>query len=75
MISHFYRPQGSCGKVMFSQVSVILFMRGGVVVWQTLPLDKHPPPPWQTPPHGQTPPWADPPTAADGTHPTGMPSC
>ena len=26
----FYRPQHSCGKVMFSQASVILFMGGGV---------------------------------------------
>ena len=27
--SIFYRPQRSCGKVMFSQVSVILFTEGG----------------------------------------------
>ena len=27
---HFYRPQRSCGKVMFSQVSVILFTAGGM---------------------------------------------
>ena len=63
-----YHPQHSCGKVMFSQASVILFT-GGV---------------WQTPPSGQTPhlgrhsPRADTPpmvTAADGTHPTRMHSC
>ena len=48
----YYRPQRSCGKVMFSQASVILFTGG---VWQTLP-----PPSEQTPladpPPGQTPP-------------------
>ena len=27
---HCYRPQHSCGKVMFSQVSVILFTGGGM---------------------------------------------
>ena len=27
--SHFYRPQRSCGKVMFSEASVILFTGGG----------------------------------------------
>ena len=44
--SHFYRPQRSCGKVMFSQASVILFT--GVCVWQT--------PPWaDTPPPGRQP--------------------
>ena len=84
-----YRLQRSCGKVMFSQASVILFT-GGVS-------GRHPP--GQTPPgrHSlgrhtpvQTPPvqassWADIPpgrhpsqqaaTAADGTHPIGMHSC
>ena len=78
-----YRPQPSCGKVMFSQASVILIT--GKCVWQTPP--------------GQTPLWADTPpfpmhagihtplpsacldtppggaTAPDGTHPTGMHSC
>ena len=39
----FYRLQQSCGKVMFSQVSIILSM-GGV---------------WQTPPWADTAPWAD----------------
>ena len=37
---NFYRPQRSCGKVMFSQASVILFTRG--CVWQTPP-GRHPP--------------------------------
>ena len=85
---HYYRSQRSCGKVMFSQVFVILFTGEGV--WQT-PLGRHPwadtlgqTPPEQTPPGQtsprQTPPRADTPpqqmaTAADGTHPTGMHSC
>ena len=56
--SHFYRPQHSCGKVMFSQVSVILFTWGVGVVWQIPP--------------GQTPPLREMATATDGTHPTGM---
>ena len=84
---NFYRPQRSCGKVMFSQTSVILFTRGGVCVADT---------PGQTPPAqcmpGYTPPpsacWdshpprpvhagicPQPATAVDGTHPTGMHSC
>ena len=81
-MSHIYSPQRSCGKVMFSQASVILFTRRGVS-------DRHSPgrhPPWaNTPlgrptPLGRHPPWADTPpqqtaTAADGTHPTGMHSC
>ena len=29
-IPHLYRPQRSCGKVIFSQASVILFTGGGV---------------------------------------------
>ena len=48
----YYRPPRSCGKVMFSQVSVILFTEG---VWQTPPLGRHPP--------GRHPPWADIPPA------------
>ena len=58
-----YRPQRSCGKVMFSQASVIL-SRGCLA-------DTHP--------SGQTPPRQTPPQhtaiAADGTHHTGMHSC
>ena len=74
-----YRPQHSCGKVMFLQASVILFTGGGGCIqactradtpsWADTPLGRHPP--RQTPPR-QTPPTA---TAADGTHPTGMHSC
>ena len=76
-MSGYYRPQRSCGKVMFLHVSVILStVEGGGR---------------QTPP-GQLPwadsPWADSPrtgrhhppptgtaTAAGGTHPYGMHSC
>ena len=78
-----YRPQRSCGKVMFSQAFVILFI--GVLgvadtpTGQTLPWADTTPgqtPPRQTPPpHGQTPPHQQTATAADGTHPTGMHSC
>ena len=74
----YYRLQRSCGKVIFSQASIILSTGG---VCQT--------PPGQTPPVQTSPSlprqpssWADtlwagtPPrqtaTAADGTHPTGM---
>ena len=58
---------------MFSQMSVILFMVGGV--W---PLDRQPP--WADTPLGRHSPWADTPpqqtaTVVDGTHPTGMHSC
>ena len=65
-IYYFCRPQHSCGKVMFSQASVILFTGG---VYPSMHWGRHPP--------RQTPlPWADPPpptaTAAEGTHPTGM---
>ena len=47
--TYFYRPQRSCGKVMFSQASVILF-RG---VYPSIHWGRHPPrhtPPGQTPP-------------------------
>ena len=43
---HYYSLQRSCGKVMFSQASVILFTWGGMT-------DTRP---------GETPPWADTPT-------------
>ena len=98
-----YRPQRSCGKVIFSQASVNHSVQGGGVS------ARHPPRPWQTSPR-QTPhcpvhagihPLADTPqcmlgythtpaqcmlgytptppppavaTAADGTHPTGIPN-
>ena len=59
--NNFYRPQRSCGKIMFSQASVILFTGGGVSdrpLGQN-PLSRHTP--------GQTPyPWADTPPPADG---------
>ena len=77
----YYRPQRSCGKVMFSQVSVIL-STGGWGVWEPPPGQtphlpgQTPQPPRQTP-HwedtpwadtpGQTPPWAD--TAPPGRPP------
>ena len=59
-----FRHQHSCGKVMFSQESAILFTGGSV--WQTSPLGQIPllgrDPLGQTLP-GQTPPWADNPWA------------
>ena len=72
----FYRPQRSCGKVMFLHLSVL---RG---VWADTPLGRYThlwaDPPGQTPP-GQT----SPPVQcmlgygqqAGGTHPTGIQSC
>ena len=42
-----YHPQSSCGKVMFSQAFVILFME----VYPSMHWGRHPP--------GQTTPWAD----------------
>ena len=57
----YYLPQRSCGKVMFSQASVILFTGGGGVADTT---------PRQTPPS----PWVDTPLARDplGRHPPGQ---
>ena len=52
----FYRSQRSCGKIMFTQTSVILFT-GGLypsMHWADTP--------WQTPPWVDTP-WANPPLA------------
>ena len=42
---HIYRPQRSCGKVMFLHLSVILFTGGGCLhlVRGTCPLGRHPP--------------------------------
>ena len=65
-----YRPQRSCGKVMFSQASVILFTGG---VWQTRHLSRHPPPGRHPP--GLTPPFQQTAIAADDMHPTGIHSC
>ena len=55
-----YRPQRSCGKVMFSQASVILFTGGGDTPqtdtpWADTPFARHPP---ADTPLGR-PPWAD----------------
>ena len=64
---HFYRQQRSCGKVMFSQASVILFTAGGV--YPSMHWGRHPQAdtPWQTLPGrhllGRHPPWADTPWA------------
>ena len=57
MIYNIYRVQRSCGKVMFSQASVILFTVGGGHVSQHA-LIRHPST-GQTPPPRQTLPWAD----------------
>ena len=71
----------SCGKVMFSQVSVC--PRGEVYIPQAeTPLPGRHTLPGKTP-LGRNPPWQPPPphppsemaTAADGTHPTRMHSC
>ena len=65
-----YRPQSSCGKVVFT--GVCHSVHGGVsqhALGQT--------PPWADNPLGRQPPVRHPPTAtaADSTHPTGMHSC
>ena len=71
----FYRPQRSCGKVMFLHLSVILSMAGGLAGRH--PLDRHPPGRHpladRHPPGRQTPPGTA--TAADDTHPTRMHFC
>ena len=78
-VRNFYRPQRSCGKVMFSQASVILFTgRRGVAETPRADTPPRPVHAWiNTPPAqcmlGYTPPPTA--TAADGTHPTGMHSC
>ena len=61
-----YRPQRSCGKVMFSQASVILLTGEGISAQGVCV--------WQTPP-GKHPPWADTPllSACWDTH-TPLPS-
>ena len=58
----------SCGKVMFSQASVILSTGGGEVYTYT----PRQTPPQQTPTPGQPPPSLETGTAADGTHPIGI---
>ena len=47
VFAHFYRPQQSCGKVMFLHLSVILFTEG----LPYPPLGRHP--------QGRQPPWAN----------------
>ena len=82
-----YRPQRSCGKVMFSQASVILLTGEGISAQGVCVCGRHP---LANTLPGQTPPCSvhagihthpcpvhagiHPPadTAADGTHPTGM---
>ena len=74
---YFYRLQHNCGKVMYSQASVILFMGGGCVSQHAMGQT----PPRQTPPWADIPhPWADPPTPrqtppmrhhSQGRHPPG----
>ena len=64
-----YRPQRSCGKVMFLHLSVILFTG-----WVSAPVHAGIHPPGRHPPcpvHAGI----DMATAADGTHPAGMRSC
>ena len=71
-----YRPQHSCGKVMFLHLSVSHSVhRRGVVVYPSMHRGRHPPGQTDIPAYtgADTPlPTA---TAADGTHPTGMHSC
>ena len=79
----YYRPQRSCGKVMFLHLSVILF-RGGCLPQYMLGYTPQADTPWadttpdRHPPLGRHIPLGRPlpaETAADGTHPTGMHSC
>ena len=70
-IINFYRPQRSCGKVMFLHLSVIL-STGGCLA--DTPPGRHPPRADTLPPRADTPP-PETATAGDGTHPTGMHSC
>ena len=80
----YYRPQRSCGKVMFSQASVILSTRGqGVRVadtpWADTPPGRHlqQTPPRRHLPQADTPPADTPPHPRADTPPppTGMHSC
>ena len=73
-----YRRLRSCAKVMFSQVSVILFTGGCIPACtgaDTPPGQTYPSMHWGRHLTGR--PFPPPPTAtaADGTHPTGMLSC
>ena len=81
----YYRPQRSCGKVMFLHVSVILFTRGRWVSIRETPLDRPPPrrqrptvyrktprqrPPWTDTPQTETP-WKETPLDRDPPTPYG----
>ena len=77
MDPHLYRPQRSCGKVIFSQASVSHSVHGGCLPQCMLgytPPGKHSPSPEAHPPEAHPPPRNTHPMviAADGTHPTGM---
>ena len=80
MDPHLYRPQRSCGKVIFSQASVSHSVHGGSVClsacWVCPPPEKTLPLPGSTPlrstPRSTPPPPPPMVTAANGTHPTGM---
>ena len=73
LCQYFYRPQRSCGKVVFyTCLSFCSQGRRGVSgthPWQTPPSRQTPP--GQTPPMGRHPPWADTPlpNACWDTHP------
>ena len=67
---HFYRLKHSCGKIMFSQASVILSTWGRGCLADSTPGKQ---PAGLTPSPGQTP--SQTATATDGTNPTGMHSC
>ena len=68
-VCYFYRPQRSCGKVMFLHLSVILFTGRGVChtsPWADTTLGRHHPLAQCMLGYGQQ---------AGGTHPTEMHSC
>ena len=66
-LTYYYRPQRSCGKVMFSQACVKNSVHRGVCILACT--GQIPPTQYML---GYMPPAA---TAVDGTHPTGMHSC
>ena len=69
---HYYRPQRSCDKVMFSVKNSVHRGVSARHPQADTPLGRHPRPPRQTP-QADTPQQTA--TAADGPHPTGMHSC
>ena len=64
-----YRPQRSCGKVIFSQVSVSHSVHGGVSASEQVPPGRYRPPPGRYHPRGRYSPGQVPPQA--GTTPLG----